>query len=76
MCENRRVGSRNGNLPDGTKRMFSVHIIGILAYLLIHRWPIDVSSIGALPHNSFLCASLSEGLASTRYTASILDAMG
>lgn len=63
-------------LPDGTKRMFSVHIIGIPAYLLMLRCPIDVSSIGASPHNSFFCASLNDGLASTKYTASMLFAMG
>lgn len=65
-----------GGLPDGTKRMFSVHMIGILAYLLILRYPMDVSVKGVSPHRSFLWASLSAGLASTKYTASMLDAIG
>ena len=64
------------SLPEGTKRMFSVHIMGKSAYLLILRCPIGVSVIGASPQSSCFCASLKDGLASTKYTASILEAIG
>lgn len=64
------------SLLEGTKRMFSVHIIGRLAYLLVHLWPIGVSVMGLSPQSNFLCASRSDGLASTKYTASILSAIG
>jgi hypothetical protein len=63
-------------LPEGTKRMFSVQIMGRFAYLLMLRCPIEVSVIGASPQSSCFCASLKDGLASTKYTASILEAMG
>lgn len=53
--------------------MFSVHIIGILACLLMLWCPMDVSVIGASPQRSFFCVSLSAGLASTKYTASIAE---
>jgi len=56
--------------------MSSHHVIGMFEYLVVLRKPISISDRGVSPQSKCFCLSLSAGLASTRYTDSMLEANG
>lgn len=65
-----------GMLPFGMSRISSHHMTGRFEYLLRPRKPMSISSIGVSSQRSCFCCLRREGLASTRYMVSMLEARG